>query len=105
MQLPGPLGRRRRSGPQPVVVREYGRDSVLAWANVLVAPLMARLGLRVGLRSAEQLEARIAADTAAMRQRGYLVAEVETFSLPVLGAPDQPASWYRITYELAEPGR
>ena len=93
----------RRPGPKPVVVREYGRDSVLVWANVLLAPLFAALGLRVGLQSEERIAARIELDTAVMRQRGYGVRSVETFSLPVIGAPARPASWYRVTYELLSP--
>ena len=92
----------RRPGaaaPRPVVVREYGRDSVLVWANLLLAPLLAALGLRVGLQSEERLAARIEADTAAMRRRGYLVASVETFSLPVPGGGGASANWYRVTFE------
>lgn len=92
-----------RSAPKPVVVREYGRDSLLVWANVLLAPLFAALGLRVGLQSEERLAARIEADAAAMRQRGYLVASMETFALPVLGAPATAAKWYRVTFELVRP--
>ncbi len=94
--LQGRLGNRE---PAAVVVREYGRDSVLVWANLLLAPLFAALGLRVGLQSEERLAARIEADAAAMRKRGYLVASTETFSLPVIGAPGRAASWYRVTYE------
>lgn len=91
------------SEPKRMVVREYGRDSVLVWANLLLAPLFAALGLRVGVQSEEQLTARIAADAAAMRKKGYLVASTQTFSLPVIGAPRQPANWYRVTFELASP--
>ncbi len=91
-----PLG---AAEPKPVVVREYGRDSILVWANLLLAPLFAALGLRVGLQSEARLAARIEADTAAMRKRGYLVASVETFSLPVLGGSGQTANWYRVTFE------
>jgi hypothetical protein len=89
--------------PRTVVVREYGRDSLLVWANLLLAPLFAALGLRVGLQSEAQLEARIEADTAAMRKRGYLVASVETFSLPVLWGAAKTASWYRVTFERTAP--
>ncbi len=92
------------SAPRPVIVRDYGRDSLLVWANMLLAPLFAALGLRVGLRSEEQLAARMQADAAAMRRKGYLVASVQTFSLPVLGARDTTASWHRVTYELTAPG-
>lgn len=87
------------SGPKPVVVREYGRDSLLVWANLLLAPLFAALGLRVGVQSEARLAARMEADATAMRQRGYLVASVETFTLPVIGAPEHPANWCRVTYE------
>lgn len=101
MQLQALLQRLRRPATPPErLVREYGRDALLVWANVLIAPLLARLGLRVGLRSEEQLAARMEADATAMRRRGYLVAKVETFSLPVVGAaPGDAASWYRVTYE------
>ena len=89
--------------PKRVVVREYGRDSLVVWANVLMAPVFAALGLRVGLRSEEQLAAKIETDAAEMRRKGYLVASTQTFSLPVIGAPRQRASWYRVTYELGSP--
>ena len=106
MHLRGLVGGSLRE-PQPkrTVVREYGRDSVLVWANLLLAPLFAVLGLRVGLQSEEQLAARIEADAAAMRKKGYLVASTQTFSLPVVGAPRQTANWYRVTFELQAAAR
>lgn len=95
--------RRRLTRPDGgrVVVREYGRDSLLVWANLLLAPLFAALGLRVGLQSDEQLRARIQADATAMRRRGYLVTSTEVRSLPVIGRPTSAATWYRVTYERA----
>ncbi len=98
-------GLRESSEPQPIVVRQYGRDSLLVWANLLLAPLFAALGLRVGVQSEEQLAARIEADAAAMRQRGYLVTSTERFSLPVIGTARPTANWYRVTFELATPAR
>ena len=91
----------RPSEPKRIVVREYGRDSVLVWANLLLAPLFAALGLRIGIRSEEQVAARIQADAAEMRTKGYLVSSTETFSLRVPGAPRETANWYRVTFELA----
>jgi hypothetical protein len=94
---------RRRTGAKPVIVRDYGRDSVIVWANLVLAPLLALLGLRVGIRSEERLRAKIEADSTAMRRRGYFVASIETFSLPVIGAPSHVAYWYRVTYEMTSP--
>ncbi len=92
-----------RSAPRRVIVREYGRDSMLVWANLLLAPLFTALGLRVGIQSEEQLAARIEADTADMRKRGYLVSSVETFTLPGLAGRTTDAHWYRITFEQTAP--
>jgi hypothetical protein len=91
------------SARRQVIVREYGRDSLLVWANMLLGPLFAAMGLRIGLRSEEQLAQRIAADEASMRRKGYLVASTETFSLPVVGAPTAAAHWYRGTNQQATP--
>jgi hypothetical protein len=91
------------SSPKGVVVREYGRDSLLVWANLLLAPLFAALGLRIGLQSEDRLAARMEAEASAMRKRGYLVSSVETFTLPVVGAPTHGAHWYRVTYERVAP--
>jgi hypothetical protein len=84
-----------------VIVKDYGRDSLLVWANLLLAPLFTLLGLRVGLQSEERVSARIQSDTAVMRKKGYLVSSVQTFSLPGIVAPEAAAHWYRVTFELA----
>lgn len=89
--------------PRALVVREYGRDSLLVWANLLVAPLFAGLGLRVGLQSEERLPARIEADTASMRRHGYLVKSMEIFTLPGLAGRATAARWYRVTFERGAP--
>lgn len=89
-----------RNVTERVVVKEYGRDSLLVWVNLLLAPLFALLGMRVGLQSEEKIAARIQSDTDAMRKKGYLVSSVQTFSLPVLGSSVATANWYRVTFEL-----
>ena len=86
-----------------VIVRDYGRDSLLVWANLLLAPLFAALGMRVGFQTDERLRARIEADTAELRTRGYLVSSVETFTLPGLIGRGTEAQWYRITFEQTAP--
>jgi hypothetical protein len=83
------------------IVRTYGRDSLLVWANLMLAPLFAALGLRIGLQSEQRLAAKMESDAASLRKRGYLVTSVETFSLPGIARPDAGAHWYRVTYEQA----
>ena len=87
-------------------MREYGRDSLLVWANLLLAPLLGALGLRVGLRSDAQVTARIETDAARMRGRGYLVTSVERFTLPGMAGRGTEAHWYRVTFDRtsASPG-
>ena len=92
-----------RSQPERVIVREYGRDSLLVWANIVLAPLFAALGLRLGLRSDERVARLMEEDVTRMRRRGYLVSSIETFSLPVPGGHGTSAHWYRITFELYSP--
>ncbi len=99
---PASLRLHRSSEPPALIVREYGRDSLLIWANVLLAPLLSALGLRVGLRSEERLAATMQADAAAMRKKGYAVGAVEPRSLPVLGGRSE-ATWYRVRYERLRP--
>lgn len=86
-----------------MIVRSYGRDSLLLWANFLFAPLLAAFGRRVGLQSEEQLAARMQDDAAKFRKQGYLVASVERFALPGLTRADASATWYRVTYERQAP--
>ncbi|HEY4753924.1 MAG TPA: hypothetical protein VIH37_11605, partial [Candidatus Limnocylindrales bacterium] len=101
MHLPARLSARfGRSGPRPVVVREYGRDSLLVWANLLLAPVFARLGLRIGLQSEERLAARIEADATAMRRRGYLVASVGDVHAARHRGTRGRRHWHRVRYEL-----
>ena len=95
----------RRGEPPRKLVREYGRDSLLVWANLLLARLFDALGLRVGLQSEEQLAARIEADTAAMRKRGDLVASAETFTVPRIAGRRTDARWHRITFERSSDPR
>ena len=90
-----------RSARERVIVREYGRDSLLVWANLLLGSLFAALGLRIGIQSEEQLAARIEADTAEMRKRGYLVSSAQTPTSPGIAGRNTDAHWYRVTFELS----
>ena len=85
------------------VGRLHGHGVVRGDPDVAAGVDEALLGLRVGLQSEEQLAGRIEADTAEMRRRGYLVASVETLSLPGLAGRNADAHWYRVTFEQASP--
>ena len=93
-----------RGTPARTVVKSYGRDSLLVWINPLLAAIQASLGLRVGLRSQADVVDRMQADVLAMADRGYRVVSSEEYDLPVILAPGQRASYYRVTYELSRPG-
>ena len=67
-----------KSQLKPMVVRDYGRDSLLVWANLLLAPLLAHSGYEPATVSEDRLAANIEADAAAMRKKGYLVTSTQT---------------------------
>ncbi len=93
------LGVRR---PARTVVKSYGRDSLLLWINPLLSAMQTSLGLRVGLRSQAEVLDRMQKDVQVMADRGYRVVSSDQYDLPVLLAPGQRASYYRVTYELIE---
>jgi hypothetical protein len=88
---------------KPVVTRSYGRDSLLLAVNPVLAGIAAALGLRVGLKSAAQVEADMERDAKAMRKRGYAVDRAEEFHAPVAALPTASATWYRVTYRRIDP--
>jgi hypothetical protein len=87
------------------IVKTYGRDSLLVWMNPLISALQATLGLRVGFRSDAEVLQKMESDTMNMAERGYRVVSADQFELPVFGPGNKKASWYRVTYELAEEPR
>ncbi len=89
--------------PARTVVKSYGRDSLLLWINPLLSAVQTSLGLRVGLRSQAEVLDRMQKDALAMADRGYRVVSTDEYELPVILAPGQRASYFRVTYELAKP--
>ena len=83
-------------------MREYGRDSLLIWLNPFFSALETSLGLRVGLRSDNEVLARMQKDVLAMERRGYRLTACDEYALPVLLAPGRRASYYRVMYELRD---
>ena len=91
--------------PPRIVVKAYGRDSLLVWMNLLLPALQASLGLRVGLRSDAEVLAGMQKDVLAMAERGYRVVASDEYELPILLAPGKRASYYGVTYEVRDPPR
>ncbi len=89
--------------PARTVVKSYGRDSLLLWINPLLSAMETSLGLRVGLRSKAEVLDRMQKDVLAMADRGYRVVSTDEYELPVILAPGQRATYYRVRYELIEP--
>ncbi len=88
--------------PKRTIVKDYGRDTFLVAANLLIAPVVAALGLRVGLWSEADVRDRMEKDSLRMAERGYRVASADRLAVPWLarlGWGDR-ASFYRVTYEL-----
>jgi hypothetical protein len=89
--------------PKRTIVKDYGRDTFLVAANLLLAPVVAALGLRVGLLSEADVRDRMERDSLRMAERGYRVAAADRLAVPWLarlGLGDR-TSFYRVTYELA----
>ena len=86
------------------IVKAYGRDSLLIWLNPILSALPASLGLRVGLRSDAEVLDRMQKDVLAMDRQGYRVVASEEVALPIFLVPRAHANYYRVTYELHDPG-
>jgi hypothetical protein len=102
-RYPAPMRFLGLGAPARTVVKSYGRDSLLLWINPLLSAMQTSLGLRVGLRSQAEVLDRMQKDVLAMADLGYRVVASDEYDLPVILAPGQRASYYRVTYELIKP--
>jgi len=64
------------------VVKDDGRDTFLIAANLLVAPIMAALGRRIGLRSEADVLERMQQDALRMQAKGYEVVSADRYAIP-----------------------
>jgi len=86
------------TGPRPLVVRTYGRDSLIGLLSPLLALMVRAFGLQLRLSSEDQVRLEMERDAVAMTRKGYRVASSEQFEIQPLGIV-----WYRVTYALTEP--
>ena len=82
-------------GPRRIVVKSYGRGSLLGLLSVPFALLMASRGMHGWqVAAAREMED----DAAAMARQGYRVVSSGEYGLPRLGI-----TYCKVTYELVDP--
>jgi len=86
-----------RAKPDAVVVKTYGRGSLLGALSPILAYFMARRGMRGWQESAMR---DMEDDAVAMARRGYRVVSSEEFGSRPFGIV-----YYKVTYRVDEPGR
>jgi hypothetical protein len=91
------MGRISKEEPKRVVVKTYGRGSLLGVLSLPFAFLMARQGMRGWQESAAR---EMEDDAVAMSKRGYRVGSSEERGMAQFGIV-----YYRVTYELVDPPR
>jgi hypothetical protein len=92
------LGLFKPGKPKRIVVKAYGRDSLLGLLSPLLGMFMASLGLRVRLKPEAVVLAEMEKDAEVMRKRGYRIASAEHYEIAQFGVV-----WQKVTYELIEP--
>ncbi len=85
-----------RSRPPRTVVKTYGRDSLIALVNPLLALMARTFGFQLRLKSENQMALAMERDAVAMLRKGYRVTSSQQFEIAPFGA-----TWHRVTYGLA----
>ena len=85
-----------------VVVKQYGRDSILFAAvnPVMTAILVGMLGMKGPLQSDERIALAMEKDAASMARQGYRIVSTREYRMPLFGV-----TYQKMTYELADPRR
>jgi hypothetical protein len=83
--------------PKRIVVKTYGRGSLLGLLSPLLAFFLASRGMNGWQQSAIR---RMEDDAVAMSRRGYRVISSDEASLPIFGI-----TYYKVTYEHIDPPR
>jgi hypothetical protein len=96
VQLMGLFG---KAEPKRVVVKEYGRDSFLGLINPLMTFLiLSGRGSTARSNYQARLIEKMEDDSVAMQRLGYRMVSSREYERPALGI-----TYFKVTYELAEP--
>jgi hypothetical protein len=82
-------------GEKGIVVRRYGRGSLLALLGPLIALFMAARGMNGWDQSAAR---DMEKDAVQMAGLGYRIVSSEEYGIPLFGI-----AYYKVTYELVDP--
>ena len=88
------MGQIARGKPSDVVVRTYGRGSLLGILSIPFAFLMASRGMDGWRESAAR---DMEDDAVAMAEQGYRVVASGEYGIPLLGI-----TYFRVTYQLVD---
>ena len=88
------MGKLARGKPPEVVVKTYGRGSLLGLLSIPFAFLMAFRGMNGWQQSAAR---DMEDDAVAMARQGYRVVASGEYGIPRLGT-----TYYKVTYQLVE---
>jgi hypothetical protein len=86
-----------RSRPPRTVVKTYGRDSLIALVNPLLALMARTFGFQLRLKPEDRVALEMERDAIAMLRKGYRVVSSQQFEIAPFGA-----TWHKVTYELAD---
>jgi len=91
-----------RGHPRRIVVREYGRDSILfAAVNPLMTFVMVGiLGMRDPLRVQDRVALAMEKDAMKMAKKSYRIVSSQEYEAPKLGVV-----YHKVTYELVDPAK
>jgi hypothetical protein len=88
------MGKFARGNPEDIVVKTYGRGSLLGLLSLPLAFFMASLGMNGWQESAVR---DMEDDAVAMARRGYRVVASGEYGIPRLGI-----TYYKVTYQLVD---
>jgi len=88
------MGQLARGNPRGVVVKTYGRGSLLGLLSLPFAFLMASRGMNGWQESAAR---DMEDDAVAMARQGYRVVASGEYGIPLLGI-----TYFRVTYQLVD---
>ena len=88
------MGQLARGRPPEVIVKTYGRGSLLGLLSIPFAFLMASRGMNGWQQSAAR---DMEDDAVAMARQGYRVVASGEYGIPLLGT-----TYYKVTYQLVD---